>query len=78
MLTALIEGERDVHTLAEMAKARMRSKIPQLVEALTGNFGDHHAFLCRLHLERIDQLVGGDPGTLDPDRGGDAPFRPPD
>jgi transposase len=56
MLTALIEGERDVHVLAEMAKARMRSKIPALVEALTGNFGAHHAFLCRLHLERIDQL----------------------
>jgi transposase len=56
MLTALIEGERDVHVLAEMAKARMRPKIPQLVQALTGNFGDHHAFLCRLHLERIDQL----------------------
>lgn len=56
MLAALIDGERDVHTLAEMAKARMRPKIPQLVEALTGNFGEHHAFLCRLHLERIDQL----------------------
>jgi transposase len=56
MLTALIEGERDVHVLAEMAKARMRSKIPHLVEALTGNFGAHHAFLCRLHLDRIDQL----------------------
>lgn len=56
MLGALIEGERDVHTLAEMAKARMRPKIPQLVQALTGNFGDHHAFLCRLHLQRIDQL----------------------
>jgi transposase len=39
-----------------MAKARMRPKIPALVEALTGNFGEHHAFLCRLHLERIDQL----------------------
>jgi hypothetical protein len=34
----------------------MRPKIPQLVQALTGNFGQHHAFLCRLHLERIDQL----------------------
>jgi transposase len=56
MLSALIEGERDVHVLAEMAKARMRPKIPQLVEALTGNFGQHHAFLCRLHLQRIDQL----------------------
>ena len=57
MLAALIDGERDVHVLAEMAKARMRPKIPQLVQALTGNFGDHHAFLCRLHLERIDQLT---------------------
>ncbi|MGH3826627.1 MAG: transposase [Pseudonocardiaceae bacterium] len=34
----------------------MRPKIPQLVEALTGNFGEHHAFLCRLHRELIDQL----------------------
>ncbi|MCX4409529.1 IS110 family transposase [Streptomyces sp. NBC_01764] len=57
MLAALIEGERDVHTLAGMAKARMRPKIPTLVEALTGNFGEHHAFLCRLHLERIDHLT---------------------
>jgi transposase len=56
MLEALIEGERDVHVLAQMAKARMRPKIPALVEALTGNFGEHHAFLCRLHLNRIDQL----------------------
>jgi transposase len=56
MLAALIDGERNVHTLAELAKGRMRPKIPALVEALTGNFGEHHAFLCRLHLERIDQL----------------------
>ena len=56
MLTALIEDERDVHVLAEMANARMRPKIPQLVEALTGNFAEHHAFLCRLHLDPIDQL----------------------
>jgi transposase len=56
MLTALIEGERDVHTMAEMARGRMRTKIPALVEALTGNFGEHHAFLCRMHLERIDQI----------------------
>lgn len=56
MLAALIDGERDVRVLGEMAKSRMRSKIPQLVEAFTGNFGEHHAFLCRLHLDRIDQL----------------------
>src|SRR5438270_11023863 len=36
MLTALLEGERDVHGLAEMAQARMRPKNPQLVDALSG------------------------------------------
>ena len=56
MLAALIDGERDPQALAELAKARMRRKIPQLVEALIGNFGEHHAVLCRLHLQRIDQL----------------------
>ena len=56
MLAALIDGERDPQVLAELAKARMRTKIPHLVQALNGNFGEHHAFLCRLHLQRIDQL----------------------
>lgn len=58
MLEALINGERDPKVLAGMAKARMRPKIPQLTEALKGSFTAHHAFLCRLHLERIDQLSG--------------------
>ncbi len=57
MLAGLIDGERDAQVLAEMAEARMRLKIPQLVAALTGNLGEHHVFLCRLHLERIDQLT---------------------
>ena len=29
--------------------------IPQLTEALTGRFNEHHAFLARLHLNLIDQ-----------------------
>ena len=57
ILAALIDGERDPQVLAEMAKTRMRPKIPHLVQALTGNFGEHHAFLCRLHLQRIDELT---------------------
>jgi transposase len=57
MLAALIGGERDPLVLAQLAKARMRSKIPQLMQALIGNFGEHHAFLCRLHLQRIDELT---------------------
>ena len=57
MLEALIGGERDVRVLAQLAQRRMRSKIPALEQALVGNFGGHHAFLCRLHLQRIDQLT---------------------
>ncbi len=55
MLEALINGERDAAVLAELAKRRLRSKIPALTEALTGRFGAHHAFLARLHLDLIDQ-----------------------
>jgi len=57
MLQALINGQRDPQILAGMAKARMRRRIPDLIEALIGNFGDHHAFLCRVHLQRIDQIT---------------------
>jgi transposase len=57
MLDALIGGEQDVHVMAELAKTRMRARIPDLVEALNGNFREHHAFLCRMHLERIDQIT---------------------
>ena len=56
MLAALIAGQEDAQVMAQMARGRMRSKIPALVEALTGNFGAHHGFLCRLHLTRIDEL----------------------
>ncbi len=55
MLEALIAGQRDPAELAELAKRRMRSKIPELTEALTGRFGEHHAFLARVHLDLIDQ-----------------------
>jgi len=55
MIDALIAGERDSTVLAEMAKGRMRKKIPQLQDALAGRFNDHHALLCRAMLARIDQ-----------------------
>ena len=55
MLAALISGERDPGQLADLAKRRLRSKIPELTEALTGRFGEHHAFLAQVHLDLIDQ-----------------------
>ncbi len=55
MLQALIEGERDPAVLADLAKRRLRSKIPTLTEALTGRFTEHHAFLVGVHLDLIDR-----------------------
>jgi transposase len=55
MIDALIAGQRDPEVLAGMAKGRMRSKIPELQDALAGRFNAHHAMLCRTMLARIDQ-----------------------
>jgi transposase len=57
MLQALIGGQRDPKVLAEMAHGSMRRKIPELREALTGHFDDHHAFICATMLRRIDALA---------------------
>ncbi|WP_462200226.1 IS110 family RNA-guided transposase [Arthrobacter sp. B2a2-09] len=54
MLEALINGERNPDVLAGMARGMLRSKIPALVDALTGRFKPHHAFMARLHLDQID------------------------
>lgn len=56
MIEALIAGERDPERLAELAKGTLRNKIPDLVKALNGRFGDHHAVLLRMHLDHIDHL----------------------
>src|SRR6185437_10129979 len=56
MIAALSDGERRGQVLAEMAIGRMRSKIPDLPMALQGRFGEHHAMLCRPHLDHIGYL----------------------
>lgn len=58
MLRALVDGERDPEALAEMARGRLRSKLPQLREALRGRFSGHHALLVRLALEHAEHLEG--------------------
>lgn len=55
MLEALIAGQRDPVVLADLAKRKLRNKIPELTEALIGRFTDHHAFLATMHLGLIDQ-----------------------
>jgi transposase len=56
IIGALVDGERDPGVLAELAKARLRNKRRELVEALSGRFSDHHGFLCRQMLHRIAAL----------------------
>ncbi len=58
MIEALIAGERDPQVLAGLARGRMRVKHHALVEALTGQFDDHHAELARMLLDQIDSLTG--------------------
>src|SRR5207248_9043182 len=49
-------SERRGPVLARLAMGTMRSKIADLSMALEGRFGDHHALMCRLHLDHIDHL----------------------
>lgn len=55
MLQAMVDGQQDPALLADLAYRNMRHKIPDLTQALTGRFTEHHAFLTRMHLGLIDQ-----------------------
>ena len=58
MLTAIIAGERNPKVLAQMARTRMRGKIPQLEEALDCSFfTEEHAFILAMMLANIDHLT---------------------
>jgi transposase len=56
MLAALVAGERDPHVLAEMAKGRLRLKIPALRQALRGRFTEHHAVMIGLAVDHATHL----------------------
>lgn len=56
MLAALVAGERNPEVLAELAKGRLRRKVPELRKALRGRFRDHHALLIGLCLEHTAHL----------------------
>ena len=68
MLRALVAGERDPGVLAELAKGRLRVKLPQLRQALRGRFGDHHGLLVGLaldHLEHLEAAIATLDGRID-------------
>lgn len=60
MLDALISGTTDPEILAELARGKLRAKIPALKEALEGRFEPLHALLIGsilAHLDFLDEQV---------------------
>jgi len=53
MLEAMVNGEQDSQRLAEMARGKLRNRIPELGRALEGRITAHHRFLLR---ELLDHL----------------------
>lgn len=58
MLQAIIEGQEDPVELARLARGRMRSKEPELREALYGRIREHHRFMLRTLMEHLLFLEG--------------------
>jgi transposase len=61
MLHAIIRGEDDPKKMAELARARMRAKIPELQIALEGRVTEHHRFMLNMlmeHLDMLEELIG--------------------
>ena len=58
MIEAIIRGEYDPVKLADLARRRLRGKIPQLQVALHGSVTEHHRFLLRTLMDHLTHLEG--------------------
>jgi len=56
MLAEIVTGQTDAELMADLARGRMRSKIPELEKALTGIVQPHHRFVLAQQLDHIDFL----------------------
>jgi len=56
MLELLVSGGTDPEVLAELARGKLRKKLPLLREALKGRFRPHHGFLLGQILSHLDYL----------------------
>jgi transposase len=54
MLAAILAGEADATALAELARGRLRAKLPQLRQALEGRVTAQHRLLIRHVLAHVD------------------------
>jgi len=53
MVAALIDGQRDPHVLADLARGPLRAKKDALAEALDGLFDSHHGVIARALLDQV-------------------------
>jgi len=58
MIRAIVSGEGDPVVLADLARQRLRVKIPQLQEALLGEVTAHHRFLLGMLMDQVEFLEG--------------------
>jgi transposase len=56
ILDALLAGQTDPGTLADLARGRLKAKRAELEQALVGTLKPHHRFLLKEHLAHIDSL----------------------
>lgn len=56
MLDALVAGTTDPEVLSELARGKLRAKLPALREALEGRFEPHHALVIGAILSHLDFL----------------------
>jgi transposase len=56
ILAALVAGSADPAALAQLARGKLRAKLPELERALHGRVGAHHRFLLAQQLAHIDAL----------------------
>jgi transposase len=56
MLAELVAGNTDAVAMADLAHGKMRRKLPDLAEALTGHFDEHHALLVGAMLHRLEHV----------------------
>jgi transposase len=55
MLKALVEGGSTPQQMAQLSKGRLRRKVADVALALDGRLADHHRFLLRIQIERLEQ-----------------------
>jgi len=58
MIRALVDGQEDPAVLADLARKRLRAKIPQLREALKGGVRGHHRFMLEQLMSQVEMLEG--------------------